>query len=340
MDTILSVENLQVVFHTYAGKVQAVNDVSFSLGKGEIIGIVGESGCGKSVTASSLMGLIPSPPGEIAGGKILFNNKDIAKLPETELQALRGNAISMIFQDPMTSLNPVLSIGLQLAESFMIHQHFGQKDALDKAVEMLRLVGIPAPETRIRQYPHQLSGGMRQRVMIAMALACNPKILIADEPTTALDVTIQAQIVELMKQLNEKLLTSIILISHDLGVVAGLCSRVLVMYAGKIVETASVQDLYAQPMHPYTYGLLRSVPRLDAGQTRLESIGGQPPDLLSPPPGCAYMPRCRYAMEICHQPPPLLPTGLERQSRCWLSHEMSLRKPESLFSAAKEGDPA
>lgn len=335
METILSVENLNVVFHTYAGTVHAVNNVSFSLGKGEIIGIVGESGCGKSVTASSLLGLIPSPPGEITAGKILFAGADIITMSSEQLRKLRGNEISMIFQDPMTSLNPVLTIGLQLAESYMIHQKLSRKAALEKAVTVLQLVGIPAPEVRVHQYPHQLSGGMRQRVMIAMALACNPRILIADEPTTALDVTIQAQIIELMKKLNHELQTSIILISHDLGVVAGLCNRVMVMYAGKIVESAPVAELYSAPQHPYTWGLLRSVPRLDRGGLRLESIAGQPPDLLAPPSCCAYLPRCQYAMEICRQAPPLLDVSSRRQCRCWLSHEHSPFHPTDLF---KEGE--
>lgn len=337
METILSVENLKVVFHTYAGTVHAVNDVSFTLGKGEIIGIVGESGCGKSVTASSLLGLIPTPPGEIAAGKILFEGTDIVTMSAEQLRSIRGNAISMIFQDPMTSLNPVLTVGLQLTESFVVHQSLSKNEASSKAIDMLRLVGIPAPELRMGQYPHQLSGGMRQRVMIAMALACDPRILIADEPTTALDVTIQAQIIELMKRLNDQLQTSIILISHDLGVVAGLCSRVMVMYAGQIVESASVGELYAHPQHPYTWGLLHSLPRLDRGSSRLESIAGQPPDLLSPPPGCTYMPRCRYAMEVCKQAPPLISVGTERQCRCWLSHENSPFLPSDLF---REGESA
>lgn len=331
MAPILSVENLKVVFHTYAGKVQAVNDVSFTLDKGEIIGIVGESGCGKSVTSGAIMGLIPSPPGEIANGRIMFEDRDLTKIPESEMQKLRGNSVSMIFQDPMTSLNPVLTVGLQLSESFMIHQGLSERDALEKAVEMLRLVGIPSPEVRVKQYPHQMSGGMRQRVMIAMALACNPKVLIADEPTTALDVTIQAQIMDLMKKLNEQLATSIILITHDLGVVAGLCKRVLVMYAGKIVESAEVHELYHKPSHPYTWGLLQSVPRMDEKRSCLASIAGQPPDLLNPPPGCAFMPRCRFAMDICKQPPPLFTIKEGHQSRCWLCHEASPHTPESVF---------
>ena len=336
MDTILSIENLKVVFHTYAGAVHAVNDVSFTLGRGEVIGIVGESGCGKSVTASSLLGLIPSPPGEITAGRILFEGTDIVRMSNEQLQTIRGNQISMIFQDPMTSLNPVLTIGMQLAESYMVHQGLSKKQALDKAVDMLSLVGIPSPQVRLSQYPHQMSGGMRQRVMIAMALACSPRILIADEPTTALDVTIQAQIIDLMRNLNQQLQTSIILISHDLGVVAGLCSRVLVMYAGQIVEAASVYDLLSRPHHPYTWGLLRSVPRLDQSGIRLETIGGQPPDLLIPPTGCAFLPRCRYAMEVCRMAPPLLELT-DRKCRCWLSHSNSPFRASDLLKA---GDTA
>lgn len=331
MQPLLHVDQLTVVFHTYAGKVQAVNNISFSLNKGEVIGIVGESGCGKSVTASAIMGLIPSPPGEITRGKILFDGQDIAAMKEEKLRLIRGNDISMIFQDPMTSLNPVLTVGLQLSESFMIHKKTSRKEALEKAVEMLRLVGIPAPETRIHQYPHQMSGGMRQRVMIAMALACRPRILIADEPTTALDVTIQAQIMDLMKNLNTQLATSIILITHDLGVVAGVCSRVLVMYAGRIVESASVDELYSQPQHPYTWGLLKSVPRLDMQKQHLETIGGQPPDLLAPPTGCAFMPRCKFAMEICNQIPPVLNIAPGHTCSCWLAHENSPYKAATLF---------
>lgn len=335
MGTLLSVENLNVVFHTYAGKLHAVNNVSFSLQKGEIIGIIGESGCGKSVTANALMGLIPNPPGEITAGRIIFEGKNIITMSPKELRQLRGNTISMIFQDPMTSLNPVLSIGLQLAESLMIHRSLSKHEAIDKSIDLLTLVDIPSPELRIKQYPHQLSGGMRQRIMIAMALACEPRILIADEPTTALDVTIQAQIIELMKRLNQQLHTSIILISHDLGVVAGLCNKVIVMYAGKIVETATASELYANPQHPYTWGLLKSVPRLDCSHQRLQAIEGQPPDLLTPPAGCMYMPRCRFAMEVCRQEPPLLQLSADRQCRCWLVHINSPVSPSALFKGAE-----
>jgi oligopeptide transport system ATP-binding protein len=331
MQKILSVENLKVVFHTYAGTVQAVNDVSFTLDKGEIIGIVGESGCGKSVTSSAIMGLIPSPPGEIAGGRIIFDGEDLVTLDEKALQSIRGNQISMIFQDPIVSLNPVLTVGLQIAESFMLHQKLSKKLALEKAVELLKLVGIPEPETRIHQYPHQMSGGMRQRVMIAMALALNPRILIADEPTTALDVTVQAQIMELIKKLNNELSTAVILITHDLGVVAGMCQRVLVMYAGKIVESAPARELYSNPQHPYTWGLLQSVPRPDEKKAKLASIPGQPPDLLNPPTGCAFMPRCQFAMEICKQPPKEVNVSEGHVCRCWLVDAASPYTPRELF---------
>lgn len=332
-ERILDVQNLKVHFHTYAGVVRGVNDVSFTLDKGEVLGIVGESGCGKSVTSSAVMRLIPTPPGEIVkGSKIMFEGKDLATIDEMGMRAIRGNAISMIFQDPMTALNPVLTVGLQLSESIILHQKLSKKDALDKAVEMLNLVSIPSPEVRIRQYPHQMSGGMRQRVMIAMALACNPKILIADEPTTALDVTIQAQIIDLMKSLNQRLSTSIILISHDLGVVAGLCHRVQVMYAGRIVESASVKELYGNPLHPYTWGLMQSIPKVTEGKRRLETIGGQPPDLLAPPPGCPFAPRCRYALKVCkEQLPPLFETSPGHMIRCWLNHELSPIRPAELF---------
>jgi oligopeptide transport system ATP-binding protein len=331
---ILDVKNLKVVFHTYAGTVHGVNDVSFTLDKGEVLGIVGESGCGKSVTASALLRLIPTPPGEILpGSKILFEGKDLTEVPEIDMRQIRGNAISMIFQDPMTALNPVLTIGLQLSESIILHQKLSAQEARNRSIEMLQLVGIPSPEERLRQYPHQMSGGMRQRVMIAMALSCNPKILIADEPTTALDVTIQAQIIDLMKNLNKRLDTSIILISHDLGVVAGLCHRVQVMYAGRLVESAPVTDLYNSPLHPYTWGLMQSIPKVTDGiKRRLQTIGGQPPDLLAPPPGCAFAPRCRFALKICKEE---LPTLFEvkpgHHVRCWLNHEMSPDKPADLL---------
>ena len=322
MESLLEIHNLAISFDTYAGEIQAVQDVSFVVNAGEAIGIVGESGCGKSVTAHAIMGLIPSPPGRIVQGSILFNGENLFEKSNHEMEKIRGNEIGMIFQDAMTSLNPVLTIGKQIAESLEHHQKMPKKEALASAIEMLRLVGIPCPEERADNYPHQFSGGMRQRAMIAMALACNPKVLIADEPTTALDVTIQAQILDLMKDLKGKRSTAIILISHDLGVIAGLCSRIVVMYAGKIAETGTVSEVFLSPQHPYTWGLLKSVPRMDATKKqRLAVIDGQPPDLLNPPAGCPFHPRCQYAMEICTQQYPALSQLTEQHNvRCWLQH--------------------
>jgi oligopeptide transport system ATP-binding protein len=302
---LLEVNNLKVSFFTHAGEVQAVRGTTFAIGTGEAVALVGESGCGKSVTAQSIMRLIPDPPGRIVGGEILFGGQDLAKLPEREMEKIRGNQIGMIFQDPMTSLTPTMTIGRQLTEGIVKHQGLPRREAEKRAVEMLALVGIPQPDRRVKQYPHEFSGGMRQRVMIAIALACEPRLLIADEPTTALDVTIQAQIIELMKELKDQTNTSIILITHDLGVVAGLCSRVLVMYAGQIVESGTLDEVFYRPGHPYTYSLLRAVPRLDAKvKERLVSIPGQPPDLLNPPKGCSFAPRCEFAMRICQERPP------------------------------------
>jgi oligopeptide transport system ATP-binding protein len=322
MKPLLEVQELAVCFDTYVGEVKAVDQISFTVQPGEAIGIVGESGCGKSVTAHSIMHLIPTPPGRIASGKILFEDIDLLQKSEQEMERIRGNDISMIFQDPMTSLNPVLTIGLQIAESLQLHQHMTKNQAYERAVEMLRLVGIPSPEQRVKNYPHQFSGGMRQRAMIAMALACNPKLLIADEPTTALDVTIQAQILDLMKDLKAKLNTSIILISHDLGVVAGLCSRVLVMYAGKVAEAGPIYDIFHNPQHPYTWGLLKSVPRMDTQQKQqLAVIDGQPPDLLKPPTGCPFHPRCAHAMRICaEQYPETTQITDNHIVKCWIQH--------------------
>ena len=331
MTALLSVENLQVCFHTHAGTVQALRGVDFSLDAGDIVGIVGESGCGKTVTASAIMGIIPSPPGEVTSGRAVFEGRDLFGLSEREARSLRGNAISMIFQDPMTSLNPVLTIGAQLTEPFAVHQSLPSALASERAVELLRLVGIADPAARLKQYPHQLSGGMRQRVMIAMALACNPRLLFADEPTTALDVTVQAQILELLKKLNQELSTTIVLITHDLGVVAGMCRKVFVMYAGQIVETAPVRELYASPRHPYTAGLLQSVPRPGDSGGKLRTIDGHPPDLIAPPSGCAFLPRCRYAMQACLEAPPLLAPAPGRQARCWLNHPDSPHTPQDLF---------
>lgn len=321
MDTpLLEVKNLKTYFKTDGGLVKAVDGVSFSLRRGETLGLVGESGSGKSVTNLSLLRLVPSPPGVNAGGEIWFQGRDIQTLNEAELRQLRGNKISMIFQDPMTSLNPFLKISTQLMETIRLHQKLDKAAARAKAVEMLRLVGIPDPENRVDNYPHQFSGGMRQRVMIAMALSCNPEILIADEPTTALDVTIQAQILELIKDLSARLGTATILITHDLGVVAGLCDKVCVMYAGRIVERAPTGALFNRPQHPYTQGLIKSVPRLDKGNhERLYTIGGQPPHLVDLPDACPFAPRCEKVMAHClTQYPPAFRTETDREVNCWL----------------------
>ena len=319
LSQLLNVENLHVQFKTYAGIVEAVRGVSFELETGEVLAIVGESGCGKSVTAQSIMRLIPEPPGNITAGRIIFNNEEILNQPEKRMRSIRGNTISMIFQDPMTSLNPVLNVRTQIIESLCQHKTVSRAEAERRAVELLNLVGIPVPETRLRQYPHELSGGLRQRVMIAMALACNPRLLIADEPTTALDVTIQAQILELVREIKNRLQMSLILITHDLGVVAGLADRVMVMYAGQIIETGTVDQVLKSPLHPYTWGLLRSLPRLDMGRgQKLVPIWGQPPDLLQRFSICPFLPRCDYAMNICASEMPE-PFGKNRV-RCWLEH--------------------
>lgn len=325
MGNMLTVKDLRVSFFTYFGEIQAVRGVTFDLSHGEAIAIVGESGCGKSVTAQSIMRLIPDPPGKITGGEVLFNGENLAVLPQDKMEKVRGKEISMIFQDPMTSLNPTMTVGSQITEGVRKHKKMSGAEAADHAVQMLKLVGIPFPEKRVKQYPHEFSGGMRQRVMIAMALACEPRLLIADEPTTALDVTIQAQILELMKDLKEKTGTSIILITHDLGVVAGLASRVLVMYAGMIIESGPVKDVFHNARHPYTWGLLKSVPRLDeAAKQKLRSIPGQPPDLFNPPKGCPFAPRCEYAMQIClHQQPEFSETAPGHGVACWLEHPMA-----------------
>jgi oligopeptide/dipeptide ABC transporter ATP-binding protein len=305
MEKILEVKNLQTSFFTDQGQVRAVDDVSFDLYQGKTVAIVGESGCGKSVTSLSIMRLIPSPPGKIVGGQILYQGKNLLDLPMDQMRKVRGNEISMIFQEPMTSLNPVFSIGNQLIEAIRLHQDLSKSAAHDKAVEMLKLVGIPAPEKRIMDYPHQLSGGMRQRVMIAMALSCNPNILIADEPTTALDVTIQAQILDLLRDLQQKVGMAIMLITHDLGVVAEMAHEVVVMYAGKVVERAPVNELFASPKHPYTQGLLNSIPVLSRDpsgkikKSRLEPIPGIVPNLLDLPVGCRFQERCKYVTDEC-----------------------------------------
>ena len=319
-DHLLEVRGLQTYFKTDAGIVKAVDDISFTVDEGETLGIVGESGSGKSVTNLSIMRLIQSPPGKIVGGEILFEGKDVLTLTESEMRHIRGNEISMIFQDPMTSLNPFLKISTQMVETIRLHQVITRKDALAKSIALLKLVGIPAAEERIHNYPHQFSGGMRQRVMIAMALSCEAKILIADEPTTALDVTIQAQILELIQDLAKKMNTAVILITHDLGVVAGMCDTVCVMYAGKIVEKARTHELYARPSHPYTYGLIQSVPRLDKAQDgKLFSIEGQPPNVIDLPPCCPFHPRCHKVMDICRTTyPPTKDLGEGHEVSCWL----------------------
>jgi oligopeptide transport system ATP-binding protein len=316
----LAVEELHVQFNTPEGTVYAVNGVSFDLAEGETLAVVGESGCGKSVTMMSILGLIPIPPGEITGGRACYLGRDLLKLPEKQLEQIRGREISMVFQDPMSSLNPVLSIERQMTESLRRHAGLDDKQAKVRAVELMGMVGIPDPANRIKSYPHQFSGGMRQRVMIAMMLACNPNILIADEPTTALDVTIQAQIVDLVLNMRDKLGMALIWITHDLGVVAGLADRVIVMYAGRIVEEADVDTLYESPRHPYTLSLLAALPRVDQRRDgHLKSIPGAPPNLFSLPSGCPFAPRCEFAIERCRQenPPLTAVTGSHRVA-CWV----------------------
>jgi oligopeptide transport system ATP-binding protein len=325
MEKLLQIENLNVSFNTYGGEVKAVRGVSFSVKKGEAVAIVGESGCGKSVTAKSIMKLLTSPPAEYKEGKILFHGQDLLPLPENEMKKIRGNKISMIFQDPMSSLNPTSRIGDQLIEGLVKHNRMSRAIALQHAVQLLERVGIPHAKSRLKHYPHEFSGGMRQRVMIAIALACDPELIIADEPTTALDVTIQAQILTLMKKLQKETNTSIILITHDLGVVAEVCDKVIVMYAGEVVESGSVEEIFSNPTHPYTKGLMKSVPRLDMDRSsRLYSIVGSPPDLLDPPKGCSFYPRCEYAMKVCkdYHPELELVSGTQ-QSSCWLHHPMA-----------------
>ena len=305
-DPVLEVRDLRTYFHTEEGVARAVDGVSFAVGRGQTLGLVGESGCGKSVSAFSVMRLVPDPPGRIEAGQILLKGRDLLALDEEEMRRVRGDDIAMIFQEPMTSLNPVLTCGFQIAEAVVLHQQVPMQEARTRAVEMLQLVGIPAPEQRIDEYPHQLSGGMRQRVMIAMALSCNPDVLIADEPTTALDVTIQAQILALLESLQESLQMAIVMITHDLGVIAETADQVAVMYAGQIVEYAETQALFTRPRHPYTRGLLRSIPRLDAEQERLDIIPGVVPDSRSFPQGCRFAPRCPLADDHCRAEAPLL----------------------------------
>lgn len=336
MEKILQVNDLHVSFSTYGGEVKAVRGVNFDLHKGETLAIVGESGCGKSVTSQSIMRLIPEPPGKITKGSILFKNKDLTKLSEPELRKIRGADISMIFQDPMTALNPTLTIGDQIMEGIIQHKKVSKTEAKKQALEMLQLVGIPSPIERLKQYPHEFSGGMRQRIVIAMSLVCQPEILIADEPTTALDVTIQAQILRLFKDIQQKTGVSIILITHDLGVVAQVADRVAVMYAGRIVEAGNRREIFYKGEHPYTKGLLNSVPRLDLDGEELVPIVGSPPDLFSPPVGCAFAARCDYAMEVCERVYPMK-TALseEHYVDCWLQDPRAPKPIKTVISTIR-----
>ncbi len=319
---VLEVKDLKTRFHTQDGVVHAVNGVSFNLNKGEFLGVVGESGSGKSVTMMSLLRLIPMPPGTIDSGTAMFGGVDLLSIDLDELRAIRGGRIGFIFQDPLTSLNPVLTVGFQIEEALRIHTRIPDKDRPHRAQELLELVGIPAAKQRLRNYPHELSGGMRQRVMIAMSLACSPQVIIADEPTTALDVTIQAQIIEIVRDLREQLGTAVIWITHDLGVIAGLADRVLVMYGGEIVEEAPVRDIYKRPQHPYTQGLLGSVPRVDQKGSKLVNIKGQPPSLYAEPTSCSFAPRCPYAFEKCRSvDPPLIERSPGHRVACWWDTE-------------------
>jgi oligopeptide transport system ATP-binding protein len=338
---LLEVIDLKTQFFTQDGVVKAVNGVSFHVAEGETLGIVGESGCGKSVSVLSVMRLIPQPPGKITGGGVMFEGRDLLKVGDDEIRQVRGNKIAMIFQDPMTSLNPVLTIGRQISEALELHMHMSRDQAYKRSAELLKTVGIPEAESRLNDYPHQFSGGMRQRAMIAMALACNPQLLIADEPTTALDVTIQAQIVELVKRLRDEIGMAIIWITHDLGVVAGLADRVMVMYAGYAVEEAPVKELYANPRHPYTLGLLHSIPRLDeVRRAKLQPIEGLPPDLIDLPVGCPFETRCAYVVERCHaEMPKLEPVASGHRIACWVDVTTSQPKPYGEYGreAPKQG---
>jgi oligopeptide transport system ATP-binding protein len=323
---LLEVTDLYTQFFTRDGVVRAVDGVTFRVAAGETLGIVGESGCGKSVTALSLMRLIPQPPGKIVKGSIMFDGQDILKMDDDDVRGIRGNNIAMIFQDPMTSLNPVLTISRQISEALELHLKMDKSEARKRTIELLELVQIPSAKKRVDDYPHQFSGGMRQRVMIAMALSCNPKLILADEPTTALDVTIQAQILDLLKNLAREFRTAFILITHDLGVVAGMTQRINVMYAGKIVEKADTVELFANPKMPYTWGLLRSIPRLDESRkAKLVPIEGLPPDLIAPPPGCKFEPRCQYRRDVCHEKEPELKhipnSKSDHEARCWGTQE-------------------
>lgn len=339
MENILEVKDLNISFHTFAGEVKAIRGVNFELKKGETLAIVGESGSGKSVTTKAVMRLLPPGNSEIKQGEILFEGKDLAKLTDKQMQKIRGQDISMIFQDPMTSLNPTMTVGKQIMEPLIKHQNMSKSAARERALQLLKLVGIPKPELRIKQYPHQFSGGMRQRVVIAIALACNPKVLIADEPTTALDVTIQAQILELMKDLQQKIDTSIIFITHDLGVVANVADRVAVMYGGKIVEIGTVDEVFYNPQHPYTWGLISSMPSLDAKEEELYAIPGTPPNLLHPPKGDAFAPRNEYAMQIdLEEQPPMFKVSDTHYAATWLLHPDApkVEPPEAVKSRMRK----
>ena len=319
---LLKVNNLETIFRMARGEVRAVDRISFNIKSGKTLGLVGESGCGKSVTALSIMRLVPDPPGKIAGGSIELEGNDILKLPEKEMRKIRGNEISIVFQEPLSSLNPVFSCGEQVREAIVLHQHLGRKDSKTEAIEMLRKVRIPDPEIRYKNYPHQMSGGMRQRVMIAMALSCQPKLLIADEPTTALDVSVQAQIIELLQDLREELGMSILLITHDLAVIAQMADTVVVMYAGKIVEKAPAGKLFSDPSHPYTQGLLASMPGYSIPGKSLPVIPGSVPDPVKLPPGCRFSDRCGKRIEKCfNEEPPLFNLGDSHFSRCWLHNK-------------------
>ncbi|WP_164667497.1 ABC transporter ATP-binding protein [Virgibacillus doumboii] len=333
MSKLLEVKDLNVSFNTYSGEVQAVRGVNFDLEKGETLAIVGESGSGKSVTTKALMQLLPKPQGQIKSGQILFEGTDIAHYSNKKMQKIRGSEMSMVFQDPMTSLNPTMKVGNQIMEGLIKHRKMGRAEAKNKAIELLELVGIPQPTVRLNQYPHQFSGGMRQRAVVAIALACNPKVLIADEPTTALDVTIQAQILDLMKDIQRETESAIVFITHDLGVVANVADRVAVMYAGKIVEIGKVDEIFYNPKHPYTWGLLGSMPTLDSKEEELFTIPGSPPDMLNPPPGDAFAPRNRFAMEIdTKMEPPMFKVSDTHYAATWLLHENApkIEPPDSV----------
>jgi oligopeptide transport system ATP-binding protein len=322
MKPLLEVSDLHVTFRSQHQEVKAIRGVGFTIGEGEVVAFVGESGSGKSVTFQSIMRLLPQPPANIERGQVLYSGRDLTKLSEVDMQKIRGKEIAMIFQDPMTSLNPTIRVGKQITESLMRHQKLTSQEAKNRSIELLKMVGIPSPSERINQFPHQFSGGMRQRAMIAMALACSPKLLIADEPTTALDVTIQAQIIDLLKDLQNNTGSSIVFITHDLGVVAEIADRVAVMYAGKIVETGTLDEIFYDPKHPYTWGLLSSMPKLDQSRDQdLASIPGSPPSLVNPPVGCPFTSRCPHAMKICQEQMPEVTTSSDsHQVACWLQH--------------------